>query len=153
MCIRDRADAAEFSEVNEQTRIFAAGLVNPFCGANAGFEAAEWFGEAGSHVRSLALVPLRREAETIGLLAPGSAGGQRFSPELGTLYLGHTGDCLLSPPDDDGGGMLAQAAQGGGHLRPRTPPHGIIGAAEGPAVGRVREPPPCGGGRPPSPRP
>jgi uncharacterized protein YigA (DUF484 family) len=87
-----QADAAEFSEVNEQTRIFAAGLVNPFCGANAGFEAAEWFGEAGSHVRSLALVPLRREAETIGLLALGSEDVQRFYPEMGTLYLGHIGD-------------------------------------------------------------
>ncbi|MBK6632872.1 MAG: DUF484 family protein [Betaproteobacteria bacterium] len=87
-----QADAAEFAEVNEQTRIFAAGLVNPFCGANAGFEAAEWFGEAGSHVRSLALVPLRREAETIGLLALGSEDVQRFYPEMGTLYLGHIGD-------------------------------------------------------------
>lgn len=36
-----QADAAEFApEVNEQTRIFAAGLAHPFCGANAGFEAA-----------------------------------------------------------------------------------------------------------------
>ena len=87
-----QADAAEFAEVNEQTRIFAAGLVNPFCGANAGFEAADWFGEAGSHVRSVALVPLRREAETVGLLALGSEDVQRFYPEMGTLYLGHIGD-------------------------------------------------------------
>ena len=87
-----QADAAEFAEVNEQTRIFAAGLVQPFCGANAGFEAAGWFGEAGSHVRSLALVPLRREAETVGLLALGSEDVQRFYPEMGTLYLGHIGD-------------------------------------------------------------
>lgn len=87
-----QAEAAEFAEVNEQTRIFAAGLVQPFCGANAGFEAAEWFGEAGSHVRSVALVPLRREAETVGLLALGSEDVQRFYPEMGTLYLGHIGD-------------------------------------------------------------
>ncbi len=87
-----QVDAEEFGEVNEQTRIFAAGLVQPFCGANAGFEAASWFGEAGSHVRSLALVPLRREAETIGLLALGSEDVQRFYPEMGTLYLGHIGD-------------------------------------------------------------
>ncbi len=87
-----QADAAEFAEVNEQTRIFAAGLVHPFCGANAGFEAADWFGEAGSHVRSVALAPLRREAETVGLLALGSEDVQRFYPEMGTLYLGHIGN-------------------------------------------------------------
>ncbi len=87
-----REGAAEFAEVNEQTRIFAAGLAHPFCGANAGFEAAGWFGEAGSQVRSLALVALRREAETVGLLALGSEDVQRFYPEMGTLYLGHIGE-------------------------------------------------------------
>ena len=46
-------DAAEFAEVGEQTRIFAAGLAHPFCGANAGFEADAWFGEAGGQVRWL----------------------------------------------------------------------------------------------------
>ena len=84
--------ADEFGEVGEQTRIFAAGMNHPFCGANAGFEAAAWFGEAGAHVRSVALVALRREAETVGLLALGSEDVQRFYPEMGTLYLGHIGD-------------------------------------------------------------
>ena len=87
-----REGAAEFAEVNEQTRIFAAGMNHPFCGANAGFEAAAWFGEGGEHVRSVALVALRREAETVGLLALGSEDVQRFYPEMGTLYLGHIGD-------------------------------------------------------------
>jgi uncharacterized protein YigA (DUF484 family) len=87
-----RAASEEFAEVGEQTRIFAAGLAHPFCGTNAGFEAASWFGEAGAHVRSLALVALRREAETVGLLALGSEDAQRFYPEMGTLYLGHIGE-------------------------------------------------------------
>ena len=83
---------AEFGEVTEQTRIFAAGMNHPFCGANAGFEAAAWFGESGANVRSVALVALRREAETVGLLALGSEDVQRFYPEMGTLYLGHLGE-------------------------------------------------------------
>lgn len=87
-----QAGAAEFDAVSEQTRIFAAGMNHPYCGANAGFEAAAWFGEGGEHVRSLALVALRREAETVGLLALGSEDVQRFYPEMGTLYLGHIGD-------------------------------------------------------------
>lgn len=87
-----QADAEEFAEVGEQTRIFAAGLAHPFCGANAGFEAAAWFGEAGEQVRSVALAALRRDAETVGLLALGSEDVQRFYPEMGTLYLGHIGE-------------------------------------------------------------
>ncbi len=87
-----QGDAAEFGEVSEQTRIFAAGMSHPFCGANAGFEAAAWFGETGEQVRSVALVALRRDAETVGLLALGSEDVQRFYPEMGTLYLGHIGD-------------------------------------------------------------
>ncbi|MBA3903009.1 MAG: DUF484 domain-containing protein [Rhodocyclaceae bacterium] len=82
----------EFAEVGEQTRIFAAGLPHPFCGANAGFEAVSWFGEGGAHVRSVALIALRREAETVGLLALGSEDVQRFYPEMGTLYLAHIGE-------------------------------------------------------------
>lgn len=82
----------EFAEVGEQTRIFAAGLPHPYCGANSGFEAVSWFGEGGAHVRSLALVALRRDAETVGLLALGSEDAQRFYPEMGTLYLARVGE-------------------------------------------------------------
>lgn len=91
-----QAEAAEFAEVNEQTRIFAAGLAHPYCGANAGFEAAAWFGEAGGQVRSVALVALRREAETVGLLALGSEDVQRFYPEMGTLFLQRIAETLGS---------------------------------------------------------
>ncbi len=87
-----QANLTECAEVGEQTRIFAAGLAPPFCGPNAGFEAATWFGEGGEHVRSVALIALRREAETVGLLALGSEDVQRFYPEMGTLYLARIGD-------------------------------------------------------------
>lgn len=85
-------DRPEFYAVGEQARIFAAGQQHPFCGANAGFEAASWFGEAGALVRSIALIALRRDAETIGMLALGSEDVQRFYPEMGTLYLMHIGE-------------------------------------------------------------
>jgi len=89
-----QTELAECAEVGEQTRIFAAGLALPFCGPNAGFEAASWFGESGEHVRSVALIALRREAETVGLLAFGSEDVQRFYPEMGTLYLERIGDLV-----------------------------------------------------------
>ncbi len=40
----------------------------------------------------MALVPLRRGNETIGLLALGSEELHRFYPEMGTLFLTRLGD-------------------------------------------------------------
>jgi hypothetical protein len=82
----------EFNPVGEQTRIFAAGLAQAYCGPASGFEAVSWFGQAGVSVRSLAMVGLRREAETFGLLALGSEDAQRFYPDMGTLYLLRIGE-------------------------------------------------------------
>lgn len=81
-----------FREVAEQTRVSAAGLVYPFCGPAGNHEAVQWFGEAAPHVRSLAIVALRREAETIGMLALGSEDPERFYPDMGTIYLVRLGE-------------------------------------------------------------
>jgi hypothetical protein len=51
-----------------------------------------WFGEAAPQVRSCALVPLRREGETFGLLALGAESERRFYPEMGTVYLERIGE-------------------------------------------------------------
>ena len=80
---------AEFSPADEDTKKFAAGLKHPYCGPSTGLEALSWL---GSGVRSLALIPLRRGAETVGLLTLGSEEAQRFYPEMGTLFLTRIGD-------------------------------------------------------------
>lgn len=80
--------AAEFGEVGEATRLNVAELRHPYCGAPNNIEIVGWFGEIAPHVRSVALMPLRRQGETIGLLALGSEESERFYPEMGTLYLG-----------------------------------------------------------------
>ena len=51
-----------------------------------------WFGESAPHVRSVALMPLRRQTQVVGLLALGSEEPERFYPEMGTLYLGRIGE-------------------------------------------------------------
>lgn len=89
---QEAGEGAEFMPVSEQTQILAAGLAHPYCGAAAGQEAASWFGEAGGSARSLALVALRREAETFGMLALGSEDPERFYPEMGTIYLVRIGE-------------------------------------------------------------
>lgn len=84
--------APEFTPMSDAAREFAASLQRPYCGAGSGPDVLGWFGERGSHVRSLALVPLRRGPDTFGLLALGSEEAQRFYPEMGTLYLERMGE-------------------------------------------------------------
>lgn len=87
-------DSVEFAPVPEEVRFFAGDLRQPYCGAPSQAEVMAWFGESASHVRSVALVPLRRDAQVFGLLALGSEEAERFYPEMGTLYLGRIGDMV-----------------------------------------------------------
>lgn len=87
-------EAVEFAPVSEEARAFAAGLEQSYCGTPANDEVMGWFGESAGHIRSVALVPLRREGDAFGLLALGSEEAERFYPEMGTLYLGRIGDMV-----------------------------------------------------------
>lgn len=78
----------DFVAVDDSVRLFAGDLHRPYCGAPNNIEILSWFGEAGPHIRSVALMPLRRQTQVIGLLALGSEEPERFYPEMGTLYLG-----------------------------------------------------------------
>jgi uncharacterized protein YigA (DUF484 family) len=84
--------APEFTPMSVEAHEFAATLKRPYCGAGSGPDVLGWFGERGAHVRSLALVGLKRGDETFGLLALGSEEPQRFYPEMGTLYLERIGE-------------------------------------------------------------
>lgn len=92
-----RIEAPEFGTVAAATRSYAAGLKHPYCGPNAGFEAATWFGEGSAQILSLALVPLRRtpeNEEAVGLLALGSEEPERFYSGMGTVFLERIGDLV-----------------------------------------------------------
>jgi uncharacterized protein YigA (DUF484 family) len=105
---------ADFARhVGEEVRIFAGSLTTPYCGANTGFEAAQWLvpalsavtdesasGSATSepaHVtESIALLALRdpegdEEAPTFGLLVMGSADARRFHDGMATDFLTQIG--------------------------------------------------------------
>jgi uncharacterized protein YigA (DUF484 family) len=84
-------ESAEFSPVGEQLKRYAASLSQPFCGPSGDAEAAAWFGESASHIRSVAHMALR-DRECFGMLALGSEDVLRFYPEMGTLYLKRMGD-------------------------------------------------------------
>ena len=83
----------EFDAVGDSLTAFAATLQQPWCGAADGQEALAWFGEAASHLSSMAQLPLRDGGGAcIGLLVMASEDPRRFYPELGTLYLERIGE-------------------------------------------------------------
>ncbi|GHT84959.1 hypothetical protein AGMMS49960_02100 [Betaproteobacteria bacterium] len=84
-------DGEDFSPVGEGVRLFAGNLQRPYCGAPGNIEVLGWFGEAAPHVRSVALMPLRRQAQVVGMLALGSEEAERFYIDMGTLYLERIG--------------------------------------------------------------
>jgi uncharacterized protein YigA (DUF484 family) len=78
--------------VGEDVARLAASMAVPYCGPNAGFEAAGWLtedGAAAGAVKSLALLPLRTRAgeAPFGLLVLGSSDAERFGSEMGTAFL------------------------------------------------------------------
>ena len=91
---RGMGDLPEFGAASDELRDFAAGLEAPFCGPNANFEAAGWFGDATPHIRSVAFIPLRELDETFGMLTLGAEDSLRFYPEMGTLYLKRIGEMV-----------------------------------------------------------
>lgn len=84
----------EFDAVDEEVRFYAGDLKHPYCGAPTRPEIVAWFGEASSHIRSVALVPLMREQRVFGMLALGSEDAERFYAEMGTLYVSRIGEMV-----------------------------------------------------------
>ena len=93
------AQASFAKHTGEEVRLFANSLEVPYCGANAGFEAAQWLdgGEGGDNApQSVAIVALRRRVsaeerdpsgEAFGLLVLGSPDPRRFHDGMATDLL------------------------------------------------------------------
>lgn len=77
--------------VSEDARSFAASLGQPYCGLNAGFEASKWL-EDGTHITSLALIPLHHGGACYGLLVLGSPDATRYTADMGVDFLLQVGD-------------------------------------------------------------
>jgi len=84
----DFAGEAYAKDVSEDVKAFATSLTAPYCGLNAGFEAAGWLNDARAAV-SMALIPLRPEpgAPAFGLLVLASPDAHRYHAEMGTDFL------------------------------------------------------------------
>lgn len=76
----------EFTDVNQELKEFAKAMNTPYCGQHAVYEVDHWFGESAGHLRSFALIPLKRD-RVFGLLVLASEDAARFCQGKGTLYL------------------------------------------------------------------
>jgi uncharacterized protein len=76
----------EFTDVSHEIKEFTAAMTAPYCGQHAVYEVDHWFGEAAAHLRSFALIPLKRN-QVFGMLVLASEDATRFYPEMGTVYL------------------------------------------------------------------
>jgi uncharacterized protein YigA (DUF484 family) len=89
-----RASATDLpcsAAISDDARSFARSLSLPYCGVNAGFEAAKWLDDA-ANVSSLAMLPLIHEGEVFGLLVLGSPDPTRYTADMGLDFLTQLGE-------------------------------------------------------------
>ena len=79
--------------VSDDVKSFAGSLSVPYCGVNAGFEAAQWLEEPRAAM-SMALIPLRETGVTaaFGMLVLASPDATRYTADMGTEFLGRIGE-------------------------------------------------------------
>ncbi len=90
----ENPDTKEFAPVAHEMREFVEQMAVPYCGHHAVYESQSWFGESAPHLKSFALMQLRRDKTGFGVIALASEDPKRFYPEMGTLYLARIGDLL-----------------------------------------------------------
>jgi hypothetical protein len=100
LCFWDRpaglTEQAAYVIVDDTLQVLGESLQQAYCGTTQGFEATRWFGEAATHVKSQALIPLTLDGRTVGMLALGAEEADRFYKDMGTLYLDRLGDLVTA---------------------------------------------------------
>ena len=90
----ENPDTKEFAAVAGEMREFVERMTTPYCGNHAVYESQAWFGEAAAHLKSFALVALKRDDLNFGVVALASEDPKRFYAEMGTLYLARIGELM-----------------------------------------------------------
>jgi len=84
---------AELGAISKEAREFSDSLAAPYFAERPMCDTAAWFDVAPEALRSLVYIPLRAE-RSIGVLVLASDDPQRFSTDLGTLYLARLGELV-----------------------------------------------------------
>ena len=82
---------AEYQPVAAELVQFVAAMTGPYCGSHPVYETNLWFGEHAPHLKSYALIPLRKN-DAFGLLLMASENAERFYADMGTVFLTRIGD-------------------------------------------------------------
>jgi len=90
----ENPEMREFSAVAHEIRGFVEQMGTPYTGHHPVYESQAWFGEAAPHLKSFAMVALKRDGRTFGVVALASEDPKRFYPEMGTLYLARIGELV-----------------------------------------------------------
>lgn len=75
---------------------FADAQAQPVCLHHPARDTAAWFDGHASQLHSYAYLPLRKDADTTGLLVLASEDKQRFYPEMGTVFLQRIAEAVSS---------------------------------------------------------
>jgi uncharacterized protein YigA (DUF484 family) len=65
----ENPDTKEFAAVGQEMHEFVEKLTAPYCGNHAVYESQAWFGESAAHLKSFALIALKRDDLTFGVVA------------------------------------------------------------------------------------
>lgn len=85
------APAPEFQPVAVELVQFVDAMTVPYCGSHPVYETNLWFGEHAPHLKSYALIPLKKGG-TFGMLLMASENAERFYADMGTVFLSRIGD-------------------------------------------------------------
>ena len=81
----------EFQPVAAELVQFVEAMTGPYCGSHPVYETHLWFGEHAPHLKSYALIPLKKDV-AFGLLLMASENAERFYADMGTVFLTRIGD-------------------------------------------------------------
>jgi uncharacterized protein len=90
--VAESGTSKEFLAVPDEVRAFTQAMQEPYCGNHPVYETGAWFGELAPSLKSFAMLPLRWKAEAFGVIVMASEDGNRFYPDMGTLYLTRIAD-------------------------------------------------------------
>ncbi len=91
----DGATAPEFQPVATELAQFVEAMTAPYVGAHPVYETNLWFGEHAPHLKSYAMIPLKRD-NVFGVLLLASENGERFYSGMGTMFLSRIGELFAA---------------------------------------------------------
>ncbi len=91
----DGEPAPEFQPVATELAQFVEAMTAPYVGAHPVYETNLWFGEHAPHLKSYAMIPLKRE-NVFGVLLLASENGERFYSGMGTMFLSRIGELFAA---------------------------------------------------------